>query len=203
MRYGTGLIVTIAVLVFGLPFILLLLMRKIKSEKKRRQLLYMIFGVYILGNLYYTLLSREVMPAVRVRLVLLAGYKNAFAFDSGILGTLRQLFAEGPAAGLAGIHIESTESLKSVVLNILLYIPMGYLLPVLLPGRARGRWMWRVLLLGFAASLTTETIQLLLHLGWFDVDDLLNNTLGTLMGIWLYRNILSEVCQRGLKQEKL
>ena len=82
MRYGTGLIVTIAVLVFGLPFILLLLMRKIKSEKKRRQLLYMIFGVYILGNLYYTLLSREVMPAVRVRLVLLAGYKNAFAFDS-------------------------------------------------------------------------------------------------------------------------
>ncbi len=30
--------------------------------------------------------------------------------------------------------------------------------------------MWRVLLLGFAASLATETIQLFLRLGWFDVD---------------------------------
>lgn len=50
--------------------------------------------------------------------------------------------------------------------------------------------MWRVLLLGFAASLATETIQLFLRLGWFDVDDLLNNMLVTLAGICLYRGFL-------------
>ena len=77
-----------------------------------------------------------------------------------------------------------------MVLNTLLYIPMGYLLPVLYPGLSRGKWMWRVLLLGFAASLATETIQLFLRLGWFDVDDLLNNMLVTLAGICLYRGFL-------------
>lgn len=40
--------------------------------------------------------------------------------------------------------------------------------------------------MGFLASLLTETVQLVFHLGWFDVDDLINNTLGTLMGFILF-----------------
>lgn len=46
------------------------------------------------------------------------------------------------------------------------------------------------IIVGGAASILTELIQLTLRLGWFDVDDLLNNMLGTLTGIWLYKKFL-------------
>lgn len=192
MEYGLGLIVSIAALVFGLPFLIRKLRQKIKKEKEYRTALAVIFGVYMLGYLYYTLLSRDVMPSARIQLVLLKGYRTAFAFDSGILGTLKELLTEGPVSGISGIHFVSTEPLEGVVLNILLYIPMGYLLPVLWPSLARGKWMRKILFLGFAASLLTEVIQLILRLGWFDIDDLLNNVLGILAGLWLYRNLLTE-----------
>lgn len=190
MEYGLGLILSIAVLVFSLPFFIRKLWQKRMKEKEYRWILFVIFGFYMLGYLYYTMLSREVMPSAKIQLVLLRDYRTAFAFDSGILGTLREVFSEGLASGLSGIHFVSTEPLKGVILNILLYIPIGYLIPVLWPAFARGKMIWKVLLLGGAASILTELIQLTLRLGWFDVDDLLNNMLGTLTGIWLYKKFL-------------
>ena len=65
---------------------------------------------------------------------------------------------------------------------------MGYLLPLLFP-RLKGR---HVLMLGFAASLLTETTQLISHLGMFDVDDLINNTLGVIIGLLLFFLFLKE-----------
>ena len=133
------------------------------------------------------------MPSARIQLVFLRGYRTAFAFDSGIFGALKEMLTEGPVSGLSGIHFVSTEPLEGVILNILLYIPMGYLLPVLWSSLAQGKWMWKILLAGFAASLLTEIVQLILRLGWFDVDDLLNNMLGILAGLWLYRKFLAEM----------
>ena len=140
------------------------------------------------------------MPSARIQLVFLKGYRTVFAFDSGILGIFKELFTEGPVSGLSGIHFVSTEPLEGVILNILLYIPMGYLLPVLWSSLARGKWMWKVLVLGFVVSLLTEIVQLILRLGWFDVDDLLNNMLGILAGLWLYRKFLAEKMRK--KEEK-
>lgn len=82
----------------------------------------------------------------------------------------------------AGIRLVTTEPLEGVILNILLYLPMGFLLPLIMPKLRIGR----VVLIGFLASLLTETVQLVFHLGWFDVDDLINNTLGTLIGFILF-----------------
>ena len=200
MEYGLGLILSITALVFGLPFFIRGLRLKLKKGKEYRGLLVIIFGVYMLGYLYYTLLSRDVMPSARIQLVFLKGYRTVFAFDSGILGIFKELFTEGPVSGLSGIHFVSTEPLEGVILNILLYIPMGYLLPVLWSSLARGKWMWKVLVLGFVVSLLTEIVQLILRLGWFDVDDLLNNMLGILAGLWLYRKFLAEKMRK--KEEK-
>ncbi|MCG8334720.1 MAG: VanZ family protein [Proteobacteria bacterium] len=72
--------------------------------------------------------------------------------------------------------------------NIVLFIPAGLLLPML--GR-KLRKFHRVLLIGFLWTLLIETTQLVLHLlcmGWrsFDVDDLILNTLGVIIGYLLY-----------------
>jgi glycopeptide antibiotics resistance protein len=175
--------ILVALMVVGMPFL------KRFPKKIRRPMQLATFAVYLLGNLYVTLLSREASPIVRMETVLLSAYRASFDLDYGVLGTLKHLIAEGFPAG---IRLVNTEPLEGILLNILLYIPMGYLLPLLFP-RLKGR---HVLMLGFAASLLTETTQLISHLGMFDVDDLINNTLGVIIGLLLFFLFLKEKPRR-------
>jgi len=71
--------------------------------------------------------------------------------------------------------------LEGAGLNILLFVPFGYLLPML--WKRADRW-WKVVLCGFVLSLGIELTQLVTHLGMFDLDDLMNNSLGAFLG-WL------------------
>ena len=71
--------------------------------------------------------------------------------------------------------------LEDAVMNILLFLPFGYLLPLLWP---RVDCWWKLLLCGLFVSLLIELLQLVTLRGMFDLDDLMNNTLGALLG-WL------------------
>ena len=71
----------------------------------------------------------------------------------------------------------------TMALNVLLFMPLGYLFP--LSFLKIVRW-WKMLLLGFLFSLLIETVQLITRLGWFDASDLLHNTFGALIGYWIY-----------------
>lgn len=77
----------------------------------------------------------------------------------------------------------------SVCLNIFLFKPLGYLSPLSFP--RIDRW-WKVLLLGFSFSLLIETVQLITKLGWFDASDLLHNTVGAIIGYWIYHRWLRD-----------
>lgn len=71
--------------------------------------------------------------------------------------------------------------------NILLLMPLGFLLPL----TDRNRWkMGRTVLTGFLFSLGVELCQFLLKRGQFEVDDLINNTLGVLIGCVTVRSAL-------------
>lgn len=66
-------------------------------------------------------------------------------------------------------------------LNILMFVPFGYLLPQF------RRLSWRrVVLSGFLFSLLIETSQLIFRFGVFQTDDLIDNTLGAGLGYLLY-----------------
>lgn len=67
--------------------------------------------------------------------------------------------------------------------NILAFMPLGAFLPEL---SSRLQSIWKVVLCGFLLSVTIESTQYLFHLGWCDIDDVFNNTLGSLLGfnIW-------------------
>lgn len=71
-----------------------------------------------------------------------------------------------------------------VVENVLLFIPYGFL----------GAWVRRPMrrffgcaFLGAATSLGIEFLQLVTKRGFFQVDDILTNTLGTVIGYLLFR----------------
>lgn len=69
-----------------------------------------------------------------------------------------------------------------VIENILLLMPIGFLLPLI----NRDRWNIRItILIGFLFSLGIELCQILTKRGQFEFDDLINNTLGVFIGYLL------------------
>lgn len=67
--------------------------------------------------------------------------------------------------------------------NIIGFLPFGLLLLVM---HRNLRKSLPVILLGFSLSLLVESLQLVLKVGSFDVDDLLLNTVGAAAGYFLY-----------------
>ena len=88
-------------------------------------------------------------------------------------------------------RVQDAGLLEQIVLNYLLFVPLGCLLPFAWPERYVGdgaaRGVARVALVAAACSLCVELAQLVLRVGLFELDDVLNNALGAVMGYVLYR----------------
>ena len=184
-------ITLISLIVLGVALLLPVLTEKLVDHYHLlTQLKYYIFAVYVLANLYETLLFRVITPEPKYELGFLWSYREALSFHKA--GGFRILITNGAL-------------LKEIILNILLYIPLGYLLPFTWPKLARKkreittgnrviRWLWsipwKVVLIGLLGSIATEVTQLVFHLGLFEFDDILNNTLGCILGTLLYNGLL-------------
>jgi glycopeptide antibiotics resistance protein len=88
--------------------------------------------------------------------------------------------------GLSASHALTTLTFQQVAMNVLLFVPLGLFARVLWK-----RGLIGTLLIGFTASLLIEITQLSANFGTapfvyrvFDVDDLINNTLGAVLG-WI------------------
>lgn len=91
---------------------------------------------------------------------------------------------------------------RQILYNILAFVPLGILFPML--GR-RFQRLKIVLLCGFLLSVLIESAQFLFHLGWCDIDDVINNTAGAVTGygIWHILRIPGRrLFKRFLQEEK-
>lgn len=97
-----------------------------------------------------------------------------------------------PLRGLAlmvrrAIAINQIDTWRVVIINIvgnvLIFIPIGFLVSVLSPSRHKG---WLAILVGLSISLTIELIQLNFIIRVFDVDDLILNSFGAWLGFILF-----------------
>lgn len=132
---------------------------------------YVIFGVYILANLYETILFRTVSVDHRAEWALLWSYRASLAFPDGLMSLLR-----------GTVEVTRPGLLEEIILNVLLYIPMGYLLPTVFEKLKP----WQVVLIGFVCSVLTEVSQYVFKIGLFEFDDMLNNTIGCVIGLVMY-----------------
>lgn len=73
-----------------------------------------------------------------------------------------------------GIH-----SLYNLVGNVLIFVPAGFFIPILWENK---RGFLFTVCVTFQMSLLMEILQLVLRVGSFDVDDLILNTLGGMLG---------------------
>lgn len=74
--------------------------------------------------------------------------------------------------------------------NILIFMPVGLLYPIAFGAAGDERKKYRTVLFGFCLSLIVELSQLVFSKGYFDLDDILLNTVGTVIGYGLYKLIL-------------
>lgn len=73
----------------------------------------------------------------------------------------------------------SKTKLKEVFYNICLLMPLGALVPPIMKYRCR----WKdILFLAFLYTMAVECTQLLFRLGFFEIDDILHNYLGAMIG---------------------
>lgn len=125
------------------------------------------------GTARFTLLGRRVRGSVAVNLHLLWSYRSSLSSVDGELRVARPWL------------------LVEILLNVLLFVPLGESLPFAAPSVFYRRGFWRGLLLaaavGCACSLMVELLQWRLRLGFFELDDMLNNTIGCALGYVWYR----------------
>lgn len=74
-------------------------------------------------------------------------------------------------------------ALKNLLGNLLPFIPFGFLLPIAYP---RIKAFFKVFLVGMFAVLFIEIFQYMTRLGSFDIDDIILNVLGGVVGYLLY-----------------
>ena len=117
-----------------------------------------LFAAYTIFIVWYTLLIREPRGLERV-------------FKPELFWAIRQ-WIENPT-------IESKKEAFQYLLNILFFIPYGLLFPW------KDNWK-RVFVTALILSIFIELSQFIFNLGWCEVDDVISNTLGAMIGygIW-------------------
>ena len=152
----------------GLTILMVFITRQLMISlppERFRSVLRLLLPAYLLLNLYFTLLMRKSGEDYPIILTPLHSYFAILGWDIEELSALRQIL-QGAWNEPAALTLEP---LISIIQNIVLFIPFVFLL------------------FGFLLSLSIELCQLLFRLGWFEVDDILHNVLGTYLGIRLYR----------------
>ena len=134
-----------------------------KRNKGTQWIIYMILLVfYVLTVLTSTVLSRSSGTVGEMNADLFWSWRKAF---SG-----------------------SQDGILVLVENTILLAPIGFLLPLINEKRF---WFVPTVIIGFLFTVGIELSQLLLKRGWFELDDIINNTIGVVLGYLFAKIILS------------
>lgn len=148
-----GVFILISAFLIGYFLIYKKLMKGTKKLKISKILLWTIFIIYIIIVMGATLVDR-VSGYESVNLHLFSSYKDAY--NSFSIGEWRNL-----------------------ILNILMFVPIGILMPLLF--NKFQQW-YITYLVGFVATLFIEILQFISKRGIFEIDDIINNFLGCAIG---------------------
>lgn len=81
-----------------------------------------------------------------------------------------------------------------IVLNIILFIPFGFMLSCYLYIYRRSQHLFlQILLSGLFVSISVELLQYLTSRGFTEIDDVINNTAGAIIGWLAYDRMLKAV----------
>lgn len=124
-----------------------------------------LFAAYTIFIVWYTLLKREPRGAERV-------------FKPELFWAIR--------TWIVNPTVVNKEEAVQYLLNILFFIPYGFLFP------RKNNWKF-VFVTALVLSVFIELSQFIFNLGWCEVDDVISNTLGAMIGWGAIRQISRKV----------
>lgn len=143
-------------------------MEKRNRKKSIRMLEILLFAVYLILLCYFLFIAERMGRSFAER----AYHYNLMPFKE-----IRRFWTYRDTLGFWSVVL-------NLVGNVVAFIPFGIMLPRLFP---RCRKFLLTMLFSFEFSLCVELIQLVGKVGSFDVDDILLNTLGGVLGFLIYR----------------
>ena len=118
------------------------------------------------------------------------------------IGTIWDLIAYGKLDNSINLIPISSEGAMTYILNIIMFMPFGFLLPLIWKNFRNAK---KVVLMGFLMSLAIEICQLF-NIRTTDIDDLMMNTLGAVIGyfIWkLTKRLFKNINHKSISLSKL
>lgn len=81
-----------------------------------------------------------------------------------------------------------SDSIKyiNVLGNVVLFIPFGFMYPILIDKNRKFLWIF---LCSFIFSLSIELLQMMFRIGSLDVDDIILNVFGAIIGYCVFRGV--------------
>ena len=154
-----------------------------------------LFGFFFFAIYYFILIKGYARKYQNKRLTVVCGcmlsMNFSFVFVMTLFGRKKeelQRFELIPFESYIKVFKEENmEYMLQIVMNIAMYIPLGFLLPCCFKAFKKYRY---TIFVAFISSLCIELIQIIFKMGLFEVDDIINNTMGCAIGVSLYMLIL-------------
>ena len=140
---------------------------KEKHRKALRICSYIIFGVYIILLTYFLFFAESTGRTFEGR---------TYHYNLVLFKEIRRFFKYRDSLGNMAVVL-------NLVGNVVAFVPFGMFLPIM---NRRFRSFFYMTFLTFEFSLIVELIQLVCKVGSFDVDDLLLNTIGGILGYLIF-----------------
>lgn len=158
-----GLSVWTAMLIASILYLLLLVKLCPFGISKKKAVAIWFLTVYLIFIFCGAVLTREIMDKPQMRLELFWSYKW-------------------------GIRKNGIKLVLEILLNILMFMPVGTLLPIIIRKPHSKKWglFFITLLTGLCCSCLVEILQLLLKCGLCELDDIIHNVLGTAIGYGIF-----------------
>lgn len=141
---------------------------KRKTRILIRAISWLLFILYLIGISYFMFFSERFGRT---------GSTEEYHYNLVLFREIRRFITYRKEIGFEGFIV-------NIFGNVLAFAPYGFCLPML---SNKDNRLFRVLIATFCFSLLIECIQLFYKIGCFDVDDLLLNTLGGVLGFFAYR----------------
>ena len=138
-----------------------------KSKKKIVKAGWLLFYLYIILLSYFLFFSERYGRS---------GAMKEYHINLELFKEINRFIQYRRQIGLEGFVV-------NILGNVLAFSPFGFLLPAL---SKKYRNFFAISFLSLFFSLSVETIQLFLRVGIFDVDDILMNTIGGILGYIAY-----------------
>lgn len=168
--------------------------------KTRQGMLCTAFCGYLIVLAWLVFFSRSTSSQHQVHVALFEDLQGAVQTDFGFFDFLRVIFTEGFHSAMSHVRIVSLADITQVYMNVMLFIPLGYLLPYISKW-FRAKVRIRPAVTCFAVSFLIENLQLITRRGFYDMDDLVSNTIGGVIGQSLFISIAYVVTHPNWRKE--